>query len=150
MGYLNNLAGRIGTHTSRNGKHDELHSLQYRAAINAYWSFHLQDIEDLVTSATEEICSGRPSEYYKIGEDKVQPSHPSHKDSYDWISIDKDKDGEYRTWKGVTAKPSGLVSELAQIIIQTLDMAYHLGIDIDKAILESEAYQYIETTSARG
>lgn len=37
-------------------------------------------------------------------------------------------------------KPVGLPSELADIIIRTLDLAYVLGVDIDEAIVDKLAY----------
>jgi NTP pyrophosphatase (non-canonical NTP hydrolase) len=37
-------------------------------------------------------------------------------------------------------KPVGFDSELADIIIRTMDLAVHLGIDIERAIAEKHAY----------
>jgi hypothetical protein len=41
---------------------------------------------------------------------------------------------------GIELKPVGLPSELADIIIRTLDLAAFLGIDMDKAIVEKLTY----------
>lgn len=50
--------------------------------------------------------------------------------------------GSYKpfTWTGVTAKPEGLPSELADIIIRTLDTASRLGIDLDAHVATKLAY----------
>lgn len=43
-------------------------------------------------------------------------------------------------YTGIAAKPEGFPSELADVIIRTLDLAYVLGIDITAAVEEKVAY----------
>ena len=46
----------------------------------------------------------------------------------------------YEVYEGAGGKPEGYPTELADIIIRTLDLAYILGIDIDAAVQEKLAF----------
>lgn len=50
-------------------------------------------------------------------------------------AIEDVRDGRMEAEVTDTGKPVGLPSELADIIIRTIDLAYVLGIDIDEAIV---------------
>lgn len=90
-----------------------------------------------VSEATEEIRVGRLTDHMTINGKRVY--RVTNGTGADWTT-DPDGDGEERgkhgpaTWTGATPKPVGLPSELADIIIRTLDTAARLGIDIDQAV----------------
>ena len=50
-------------------------------------------------------------------------------------AIEDMRDGRIEATVTDTGKPVGLPSELADIIIRTIDLAYVLGVDIDEAIV---------------
>jgi NTP pyrophosphatase (non-canonical NTP hydrolase) len=48
--------------------------------------------------------------------------------------------GEDLYWKGPDGKPQGMHSELADVLIRTLDLMYALGADVSKVVEEKMAY----------
>lgn len=95
-----------------------------------------------VAEAIEEIRNGRrPTEDYRTINGK--PVYPvTDGTGADWTIW---KDGitarsEDSTWTGVTPKPEGVPSELADVVIRAADFADHYGINLAAAIEEKLAY----------
>lgn len=133
---LNNLAQGIRTINEANGWDTPLDTVVEKVA-------NLMLIVTEVSEATEEIRVGRLADHMTINGKRVY--RVTNGTGADWTT-DPDGDGEERgkhgpaTWTGVTPKPVGLPSELADVIIRTLDTAARLGIDIDQAVATKLAF----------
>jgi NTP pyrophosphatase (non-canonical NTP hydrolase) len=113
-------------------------------------------IHSEVSEALEEGRNGRNRTWYKmrvLTEDDIQNLSDTAIRVYEFIT-ENQKDLQYSSdnlpqWftDGVdelvsagVAKPEGLPSELADIIIRVFDSAVFLGVDLEKAISEKMAY----------
>ncbi len=96
-----------------------------------------------VSEAIEDVRNGDTVARLTINGHRVH--RVTHGSNADWTT-DPDGDGAEMgkhgpaVWTGVTPKPEGLPSELADIIIRTVDFAATRGIDLDKAVAEKVAY----------
>jgi hypothetical protein len=105
-----------------------------------YANYATKRIALIVTEAAEaieELRKGRaPGEaYHQInGLDVVRP-FPNLGDGVDWVAPLTDD-----TWTGVEAKPEGVPSELADILIRTLDVMVEFGIDPEAIVEEKLTY----------
>ncbi len=97
-------------------------------------------IHSEVSEAIEEIRAGNypRTEYYSINGQRVAPcSHGGDHDGADWCTGYGPRSA---TWTGVAAKPEGVPSELADIVIRCLDFAATYGIDLAAVIDLKLAY----------
>jgi hypothetical protein len=127
---LNALAAEVRAINEANGWDKPVDTTEAKMAL-------LMMVVSEVSEASEEVRDGRLVDHMTIGDKRVYPV--TNGSGADWTT-DPEGDGEERgkhgpaTWTGVTPKPVGLPSELADIIIRTLDVAARLGIDMDAAV----------------
>jgi len=130
---LNALAAQIREINDGNGWSEPHDSPVHQIAILAL-------IGTEVSEAIEEVRNGNGMSGYQTIHG--QPVYPVIDGSgADWTTTaDGCPVGFDVTWTGVTPKPEGMPSELADIIIRTLDFAAMFNIDVDKAVAEKLAY----------
>ncbi len=98
-----------------------------------------------VAEAIEEVRAGRAMDeaYYTINGKKVY--RVTDGSGADWttdpggISVTSSSSGD-ATYTGLTAKPEGVPSELADVVIRVLDIADLYGIDLEATIAEKVAH----------
>lgn len=90
-----------------------------------------------LSEALEEHRSGRPAEWFQIGDQRVY--RVKDRSGADWTT-DPDGLSDDGTWTGVQAKPEGTAVELADCLIRILDTMHSLGVDIDGVVARKMAY----------
>lgn len=122
---LTALCREIGETNAANGWHDRYNLLAAagdEAGIDDHIVAKLGLIGTEVAEAIEEVRTGHLDAYYSLHGRRVTPA----------------PDGTVAGIR-VPLKPEGLPSELADIVIRTIDLAHTLGIDLPSAIVEKVA-----------
>ena len=141
---LTALTGVIARDNHERGWHDRWHSLTKIGDLEGLTDHavaKLALIDTEVAEAIEEvrthgICGG--SLYYTIKDTNGvahRVARVTDGSGADWAI----EDGSI-TWTGVAAKPEGLASELADVVIRALDLAALLDIDLPSVIDLKLAY----------
>lgn len=139
---LNVLANKCGSAAYENGWHDrylKLKGEKNKEAIVDHLVAKTALVANEVAEAIEELRNGHTynETYYKIAGDRVYPVRDNG--GADWTT-DSSGSSCGITYTGVLAKPEGYPSELADVIIRALDIAYMLNIDIDKIVNQKLEY----------
>lgn len=155
---LTTLQQRIGEANAANGWHEEGSAWRRSAAssglshidpdvlpqgnpmqsLRAYYISKLGLIITEVSEAIEELRNGHGigERYHTINGEQVYRGT----EGADWQNASNSA-----SWTGVPAKPEGVPSELADVVIRCFDLAHEAGIDLSDAIFEK-----LEYNSTRG
>lgn len=137
---LRSVGRRVGEVNVRNGWDTSRGMLADPQAFDARWvTAHkiaeLGLITTEVAEAIEEVRAGHEiaEVFYTIGGRRVRRATDGS--GADWEAC-MEVNGERDTWTGTAAKPEGVPSELADIVIRVLDIADAYGVDLGAAIIE--------------